>query len=97
MFFLLFFWGFNLALVGCKDTRRDENNPSGSGRLARVCVLARLYPGSGQWIRFFTLLICFTSGIDFKDSSFFQLSHTLLGCAERGTVQIARARYGLSD
>ena len=52
MFFLLFFWGFNLALVGCKDTRRDENNPSGSGRLARVCVLARLYPGSGQWIRF---------------------------------------------
>jgi hypothetical protein len=20
----------------------------------RVCVLARLYPGSGQWIRFFT-------------------------------------------
>ena len=56
MFFLLFFWGFNLALVGCKDTRRDENNPSGSGRLARVCVLARLYPGSGQWIRFLLFL-----------------------------------------
>lgn len=51
-----------------QDTRRDEN-PSGSGRLARVCVLARLYPGSGQRIHS-TLLVCLLLLIFCGEASF---------------------------
>ena len=61
--YFLLLWGSLRRWWDGKDRRRDEN-PSGSGRLARVCLLARLYPGSGQLIHgtflmtFFLLSSC---------------------------------------